>query len=152
MVLCWGALSTVGCVSQSATDKLISEMGSSFVARGVLDAAGLLGRSCADRSLAGADKLADCGSGGSTTTPGDLTTLGAGAARAAIGVALWAIAGKPPDALSATKPGPTRTEDAALMRYTDQRHTARLTFKHVRCVRGLACARDLDPRRTLVLE
>jgi hypothetical protein len=85
------ALSSGACVSQ-ASPKMLSESGGAFVARGVLDAAGVFGRGCPERSLSNARNVMECGSGAGGLSQGvEMANLGVSVARAALGVALWAL-------------------------------------------------------------
>ena len=129
------------------------ETGNSFTARGVLEAAHVLGHGCHEDQGTSARNLAMCGSGGGSSAGADLTSLGVGTARVAMGLALVAIA----DATSpigGTKPGlehAVAAAPSALDRYEDVRARERSKAAGIRspvCFDAVACPSRLDPLLT----
>jgi hypothetical protein len=130
------------------------ETGNVFAARGVLEAAHVLGHGCDEGQSGSARNFALCGSGGGASAGANLASLGVGTARVAMGLALVAIA-------DATTPAPGVPRNAlgmgqavaqapgALDRYEDPRRQHPLLSPELACIDRLACPRSLDPRRVI---
>ena len=150
------ALVASGCVSRATAGSLMRETGNVFAARGVLEAAHVLGHGCNEDQGESARNLALCGSGGSSSPGADLASLGVGTARVAMGLALVALADV---ASPAVRPQPmldnaiatAPAAPAALDRYEDPRQRARNSWpfsEATACFDHFACPRSsLDPRR-----
>ena len=129
------------------------ETGNVFAARGVLEAAHVLGHGCNEDQGSSARNVALCGSGGGASPGANLASLGVGTARVAMGLALVAIA----DATSPNaRPGPALGmanavvhAPSALDRYEDPRLQRASAPHALACSDRLTCARSLDPRRVI---
>ena len=114
MILVLASVASAACGSRS--HNLLSESGGAFVARGVLDAAGVFGSGCPERTLSSSRNVMECGSGAGGLTPGvEMANLGVSVARAALGAAMWAVAQSGAQAqLDRAARHPTRGLDEAL--------------------------------------
>jgi len=135
----------------------MSETGGALVARGMLDAASLVGGSCPDNSLSGARSVMECGGRLGTNVGADMAAASASAARAALGFALLALAD--PDKLQLAQPmAPSQPglnlESFAFLRPDQYRiwggkgaYPAHPPFA---CAGTLVCPHALDPRRAVI--
>lgn len=128
------------------------ETGNVFAARGVLEAAHVLGHGCSEDEGSSARNVALCGSGGGASPGANLASLGVGTARVAMGLALVAIA----DATSPVN-GPQPILDnamasvpAALDRYEDpSKQSTWVAAREAECFSRATCPSSLDPRRAI---
>lgn len=129
------------------------ETGNVFAARGVLEAAHVLGHGCDEDQGSSARNVALCGSGGGASAGANLASLGVGTARVAMGLALVAIADATTPA-SGPKTALGRGQavaqaPGALDRYEDPRLQRPLLAPELACMDRLTCPRSLDPRRVI---
>jgi hypothetical protein len=150
------ALMASGCVSRATAGSLMRETGNVFTARGVLEAAHVLGHGCDEDEGSSQRNVALCGSGGGGSNAGaNLASLGVGTARVAMGLALVALA----DATTPTvqsKPllvSAVTAAPGALDRYEDPRQRSSwLAVQSAACLDRATCPSSLDPRRAIPVD
>ena len=139
------------------------ETGNVFTARGVLEAAHVLGQGCSGDEGTSARNVALCGSGGGSNPGANLASLGVGTARVAMGLALNALAAatsptaRPKPLLESAMAVRTVGGSSALDRYEDPRQrNSWLGAQSAECfaaTRGnetrVTCPSSLDPRRVI---
>jgi len=122
------------------------DTGNVFAARGVLEAAHVLGHGCSQEQGASERNLALCGSGGGASPGANLASLGVGTARVAMGLALVALADVTSPAARA-KPAlgmdnAVAQAPGALDRYEDPRWQRPALPQSLACFDPLACPRS----------